>query len=290
MKNPILEGYNADPDIDVFNGKYYIYPTRCKSEEKNTAFEVFSSDDLKTWKKEGTILDFKDVPWTENKWAWAPAICERNGKYYLYYSGNCNIGVAVSDSPAGRFTDKGTPLVAKDDYPGLMIDPEVFIDDDGTAYFYWGNQHLYATILNDDMMSFKEEVREITPSSYTEAPCVFKRNGIYYFTWSLGDTCRHDYHVRYGRSSGPLEKPKGDDIILHCDFADDKRIRCTGHHSILNIPGTDEWYIIYHRFNTELYGDVEGLCNEAAGYREICIDRLYFDEDGNILPVKPTND
>jgi hypothetical protein len=58
----------------------------------------------------------------------------------------------------------------------------------------------------------------------------------------------------------------------------------------VNIPGTDEWYILYHRFNVEKYGDVEGFSDEAGSQRETCIDRLYFDEDGNILPVKPTNE
>lgn len=290
MSNPIIKGHYADPDIAYFNGKFYIYPTTDGGEEWNsTYFKAFSSEDLKTWKDEGIILDFKDVPWTGGSRAWAPAICERNGKYYFYYSGNTNIGVAVSDSPAGPFKDKGRPLVGADEFEGQMIDPDVFIDDDGAAYLYWGNTKMYAARLADDMMSFDGEVCEITPDNFTEGSCVFKRNGIYYYTWSLGDTRSPDYHSRYGKGKSPLQRPEGSDIILSRDFADNPKIKCTGHHAVLNIPGTDEWYICYHRFDIENYGGAEGYSTEAGNHRELCIDRLEFDNEGNILPVKPTD-
>ncbi len=289
MKNPIIKGYYADPDIGFFNGRYYIYPTTDGGTDWNsTYFKAFSSADLCEWRDEGIILDFCDVPWTGGSRAWAPAICERGGKYYFYYSGNGNIGVAVSDSPAGPFRDKGEPLVKKGSLPGQMIDPDVFIDDDGAAYLYWGNTHMYAARLADDMMSFDGEIKEITPDNFTEGSCVFKRGGLYYYTWCKGDTRAPDYNVRYGIGTSPMQRPQGDTVILTRDNAEDRRIKSTAHHTVLNIPGTDEWYIIYHRFGIDRYGDVEEYSTEAGNHREICMDRMRFDKNGNIMPVKAT--
>lgn len=289
MNNPILKGFYADPDIACFNGIYYIYPTTDGGVEWNsTYFKAFSSKDLKTWKDEGIILDLKDVPWTKGQRAWAPAICEYKGRYYFYYSGNGNIGVASSDSPTGPFVDKGEPLVAEGDYEGTMIDPDVFIDDDGQAYLYWGNGHMYAAKLAEDMMSFDGEVTDITPPNFREGSCIFKRNGIYYFTWCEDDTRSPNYHVRYGKGTSPIQKPEGNTVILHRNNAKSNRIKCTGHHAVLNIPNTDEFYICYHRFGIADYGDVEDYSSEAGNHREVCLDKLMFDENGDIIPVIPT--
>ncbi|MGN0163670.1 MAG: family 43 glycosylhydrolase [Candidatus Ornithomonoglobus sp.] len=289
MSNPIIKGFYADPDIACFDGKFYIYPTTDGGENWNsTSFKVFSSDNLTDWKDEGVILDLADVPWTGGQRAWAPAIDRRNGKYYFYYSGNNNIGAAVSDSPTGKFIDIGRPLVADGAYPGVAIDPDVFTDEDGASYLYWGNGHMYAAKLSEDMTSFDGEPVDITPPDFREGSCVFKRNGIYYYTWCMDDTRSPDYHVRYGKGTSPMQKPEGNTVILSRRNAEDSRIKCTGHHTVLNIPGTDEWYIAYHRFNIEKYGDVEDYSTEAGNHRELCIDRLEFDKNGDIIAVKPT--
>ena len=86
-----------------------------------------------------------------------------------------------------------------------------------------------------------------------------------------------------------MQKPDGNTVILHRNNAQNGRIRGTGHHSVLNIPGTDEWYIIYHRFGIEKYGGDEGS-EEAGHQRELCIDKLEFDDSGDIIPVKATLD
>jgi GH43 family beta-xylosidase len=63
-------------------------------------------------------------------------------------------------------------------------------------------------------------------------------------------------------------------------------IYATGHNSILQIPGKDEWYIVYHRFNYP-----NGIkMGRAAGYnREVCIDKMEFNADGSIKQVIPTH-
>ncbi len=292
MSNPIVKGYYADPDIAAFGGKFYVYPTTDGGEGWNsTYFKAFSSSDLVNWADEGVILDLADVKWTGGVRAWAPAIAEKNGKYYYYYSGNRNIGAAYNDSPVGRFTDKGSPLINEGDFRGQMIDPDAFVDDDGRAYLYWGNGHMYSAELGEDMLSLKDGldgVREITPTHFCEGSCIFKRRGVYYFTWCWNDTRSPDYEVRCGVALNPLDKPMGDTVILNRKNAEDRRIKCTGHHSILNVPGTDDWYICYHRFGLEKYGEVNDFSDEAGNHREVCIDKLEFNPDGTIKPVKAT--
>ncbi len=289
MSNPIINGFFADPDIAYFDGKYYIYPTTDGVKWAPTSFHAFSSTDLVNWKDEGIVLDLTDVPWTEGKNAWAPAIGEKNGKYYFYYTANQEyIGVAVGDSPVGPFIDSGKPLLTYKQYGGRSIDPDFFMDDDGQAYLYWGNKRLHAVKLADDLISFDGEVADITPTWYMEAPCVFKRKGKYYFTWSVNDTRDSRYHVRWGWGESPICLPRGNHRLLSCENATDPRIKGTGHHSILNVPGTDDWYIVYHRFWAEQFGHANGFCGDAGFHRELCIDKLRFDEDGNLLRVIPT--
>jgi beta-xylosidase len=289
MKNPIINGHYADPDIAFFEDKYYIYPTTDGGKDwEGPYFKVFSSSDLKDWTDEGVILNISDIKWCGGIRGWAPAIAEKNGKYYFYYSANKNIGVAISDMPVSGFKDIGRPLVASDEYEGQTIDPDAFVDDDGTPYIYWGNAYLYGARLKDNMIELDGKAIELTPKNYGEGPCIFKRKGIYYFTWSCEDTCSPEYHVRYGKSVSPLEIPKGNDVILSRHYAEDSRIKGTGHHSIINVPNTDDWYIVYHRFDAERFGELDGFNREAGNNREICMDKLEFDDEGNILPVYAT--
>lgn len=287
-------GLFGDPNIAIINSKYYIYPTTDgKCGWDSTYFKAFSSTDLVHWKDEGVILDLKDVSWSSGHHGWAPTIAERNGKYYFYYSSGNKINwhkdlaVAVADSPDGPFKDIGHPLVKGGKLIGEMIDPQVFIDTDGTPYLFWGNRRLYAAQLNEDMISFASDIKDVTPDNFTEGVFVIKRNDKYYFTWSQGDTRLASYLVRYGVSDSPFEKPKGSTVILSEKNTNDPRIMCTAHHSIVNVPGTDKWYISYHRFNiptTVLAG--EGIY--AGSHREVAIDELTFDENGNINTVIAT--
>lgn len=295
--NPVLDGFYADPNIAYFNDTFYIYPTTDGGSGWNsTYFKAFSSKDLVHWKDEGIIFDLSNASWSSGVYGWAPTITEKNGKYYFYFSG-CDknsdakhLGVAVSDSPTGPFIDKGEPLVNKNTVglDGQMIDPAVFTDDDGQSYLYWGNGQMYVAKLSDDMMSIDGEIKKITPSNFREAAFVIKRNGIYYFMWSDKDTGEPTYEVHYGTSSSPFGPINGDTIILSRNKTEDPRIKATGHNSVVNVPGTDDWYICYHRFNIPLYGNVGSKNSEAGNHREVCIDKLEFDENGAIIPVTAT--
>ena len=275
---PILAGYTADPHAVVYDGKYYIYPTSDKNEWKTTDFSVWSSTDLVNWKDEGMILDVThDLKWATLR-GWAPAAIRRDGRYYFYFAAELKIGVAVSDSPVGRFVDPlGKPLITPDSrHPGQAIDPFVFIDDDGQAYLYYGQGNLYAYKLNADMITLDGPPVRMTPPHFNEGVFMFKRNGFYYFMWSQNDARDTNYQVAYGVSRsplGPITVPE-DNVILQ------KRgqVVGTGHHSVIQVPGTDRWYIFYHRH----------AIPDGSGYlRETCIADMGFEPDGRISKVDP---
>jgi arabinoxylan arabinofuranohydrolase len=298
-KNPVLDGYYADPDVLYSNKtkKYYIYPTSDGFDGwGGYYFKTFSSTDLNNWKDEGVILDLKkDVSWG-NRNAWAPTITEKKVgktyKYYYYFTAAQKIGVAVADLPTGPFTDSGKPLVnfkPSGITRGQEIDPMVFNDPkSGKSYLYWGNGYLAVAELNKDMVSIKPNtIRTInTDKTFREGCYVFYRKGIYYFMWSEEDTRSENYRVRYGTSAspmGPITIPENN-LVLQKDPA--QGIYGTGHNSVLQVPGKDEWYIVYHRFS---YPDGIKMGDAAGFNREVCLDKMYFDDSGKILPVKPTN-
>lgn len=296
--NPVIKGYYADPEILYSNQtkKFYLYPTSDGfTGWSGTFFKAFSSSDLKNWKDEGVILDLpKDVSWAKKN-AWAPTMAERkvNGKYqyYYYFTAGQKIGVAVSDSPTGPFVDSGTPLISKRPAGvkgGQEIDPDVFRDPKtGASYLYWGNGYLAVATLKDNMTQIDSTTVKLlkVDETFREGTEVFYRKGKYYFMWSADDTRSENYHVRYGTSdspTGPITIPE-DNIVLSKDAG--SGIYGTGHNSVIQIPGKDEWYIVYHRFGRPLSIGM----GEAAGYhREVCIDRLKFNADGSIVRVNPT--
>lgn len=306
--NPVLPGFHADPEIIYSNltGKYYIYSTTDGQPGwGGWYYTAYSSSDLKDWTYEGIVLDLKSdqVSWADGN-AWAPAIEEKKTKdgyrYYLYFSGNPKdgggkqIGVATADSPTGPFTDLGHPMITESPTGGgQQIDVDVFTDPvSGKSYLYWGNGYMAGAELNKDMVSIKKKtLKVLTPEggtlqdyAYREAPYVFYRNGLYYFMWSVDDTGSANYHVAYGTAKSPLGpiQVASDPIVTLQD--PELEIYGPAHNSVICKPGTDEWYIVYHRINKH-YLD-KSL--SPGTHREVCIDRLEFNEDGTIKRVKLT--
>lgn len=307
--NPILGGLYADPDIDIFNGKYYIYPTTDGFTGWNTQkFHVFSSEDMVNWIDEGVILDLSagDVAWadTTNCYAWAPTIERKNGKYYFYFCGRDKstnkqaMGVAVADSPTGPFVAEAEPImtVAQCTAAGgalsQTIDPSIFTDEDtGESYMLFGNGGNGYNIvkLNEDMISWEPETLYHYPngtfSNFREAITVFKKDGIYHFTWSCNDTGQDTYCINYAVADKLYaETVTNKGTILYKVPEDD--ILGTGHHSIVKNPGTyGEYYIAYARFGTPLADYAAG----TKGYnRETCMELLEFDDQGYIKKITPT--
>jgi PelA/Pel-15E family pectate lyase len=308
LANPIFPGEYADPEVlySEQTGRYYVYPTTDgQSGWRSHDFHAFSSADLREWRDEGVIFDLqKDCPWAD-EYAWAPCIIERKYKrtlrrptyrYFYYYVANKQIGVAVADRPEGPFRDAlGSPLLAEPPAgtKGQVIDPDVFQDPvSGRYYLYWGNSYLAVSELNDDMVSIREgSTHLLIPRekkrafAYNEGVYVFYRKGKYYFMWSENDTRSATYRVRYLMSDSPTDLTGATSATVVLQQNPALGIFGTGHHAVLCRPGTDEWYIVYHRFARP---NAIKLGWDAGYHREVCMDRLEFNEDGTLKPVQVT--
>ena len=120
--------------------------------------------------------------------------------------------------------------------------------------------------------------KEITPEGYVEGPYMIYRKGKYYFMWSEGGWGGPDYSVAYAMGDSPMGPFKRIGKILQQDM---QVATGAGHHSVLHIPGTDDYYIVYHR---------RPLGETDANHRVTCIDKMEFGEDGLIKPVKITKE
>ncbi|WP_339757295.1 glycoside hydrolase family 43 protein [Algoriphagus aquimarinus] len=299
--NPIFEGWYADPEGIVFGEEYWVYPTFSAGYTDQLHFDAFSSKDLVTWEKHANILDTAAIKWARQA-MWAPAAIEKDGKYYLFFSANDiqrqsrdgwdpnndinhfgGLGVAVADSPGGPFKDHiGKPLLSEFYNDAQPIDQFVFKDTDGTYYMLYGGwSHCNIGKLNADFTGFEpwedgELFHEITPEGYVEGPFVFIREGKYYFLWSEGGWTNDSYKVAYAMSdniNGPWDR-------IGTILENDTTVATgAGHNSVIQKPGSDDWYMVYHR---------RPIPNEGRDHRVTAIDVMEFNEDGTIKPIKMT--
>lgn len=290
--NPIAQGWYADPEATIFGKQYWVYPTYSDKYNKQVHFDAFSSPDLVNWTKHDNVLDSSNVKWAKRA-MWAPAIVQKGGKYYFFFGANDiqsdkeygGIGVAVADKPEGPFKDYlGKPLIDKIVNGAQPIDQFVFKDTDDQYYIIYGGWgHCNIAKLKSDFTGVEPAAdgkifKEITPQGYVEGPIMFIRKGKYYFMWSEGGWTGPDYQVAYAVSNsinGPFKKIG---VVLKQDPA---IATGAGHHSVVQVPGKDEWYIIYHR---------RPLTETDGNHRVTCIDKMIFDKDGLIKPVKMTNE
>jgi len=272
-----LGGWYADPALVTLQDRWWLYPTTDGLPGWGAnSFRAFSSTDLVDWVDHGEILRLGvDVTWATER-AWAPAMAERDGRYFLYFTANNNIGVAVGDAPEGPFRDIGQPLVADGAFGGTMIDPSVFTDDDGARYLYWGNGVAHGVRLDKGMTSFDPDaVHSWQPRGFREAAWVHRRGDVYFLSWSEDDTRSEDYRVRYATSDGPLGPWRHQGLLLTKNVS--RGILGTGHHSIARVPGTDDWIIAFHRF----------AIPDGGGYRrEVVFAPLEHETDTTLAPVR----
>ena len=287
--NPIVNGWYADPEAVVFDHRCWIFPTYSAAYDKQLFFDAFSSRDLVKWKKHPRVLTSESISWAKRA-MWAPAIVKKGKKYYLFFSANDvhegevgGIGVAVSSKPQGPYKDAlGKPLISSIINGAQPIDQYVFRDDDGQYYMYYGGWgHCNVVRLSDDLLSLVpfadgEMTKEVTPDQYVEGPFMLKYRGKYYFMWSEGGWGLPNYSVSYAISDSPLGPFHRIGKIMQ---QDPSIATGAGHHSVIKGKGDNEWYIVYHR---------RPLTETAANSRQVCIDRLYFDDNGYIQPVKMT--
>jgi beta-xylosidase len=289
--NPIFPGWYADPEAHIFRNEYWIYPTFSAPYEKQVFLDAFSSPDLVHWTRHSSIIDTSSVRWAKRA-MWAPSIIEKDSKYFLFFGANDiqsdneigGIGVAVSSDPAGPFKDLlGHPLVDRFVNGAQPIDQMVFRDGDQYYLIYGGWRHCNIARLKTDFTGFVPHENgstfmEITPENYVEGPYMFKHDGKYYFMWSEGGWTGPDYSVAYAIGDSPLGPFKRIGKILQ---QNPSIATGAGHHSILHLEGSKDWYIVYHR---------RPLDETDGNSRVVCIDKLEFDGNGLLKTVNITNE
>jgi beta-xylosidase len=289
--NPVFPGWYADPEGAVFKNRTWIYPTYSAPYAEQVFLDAFSSDNLVDWTKHSRITDTSHIKWAK-KAVWAPAVVEKDNRYFLFFGANDiqsdketgGIGIAVADNPAGPFIDYlGKPLIDKFHNGAQPIDQFVFRDKDDQYYIIYGGwRHCNIARLKPDftgLVPFSDGTlfKEITPKGYVEGPYMFIRNNKYYFMWSEGGWTGPNYSVAYAIADSPFGPFERVGKILQQDST---IATGAGHHSVIQ-PEKDRWLIVYHR---------RPLGRKGGNDRVTCLDEMYFDKDGFILPVKMTNE
>ncbi len=283
-RNPVIQTmYTSDPAPMVSGDTIYLYTGH--DEDGSTWFTMndwrcFSSKDMVNWTDHGSPLAFTDFTWARGD-AWAGQCIERNNKFYFYVpmnkkGGQMAVGVAVSDSPTGPFTDPlGHPLVETGTGD---IDPTVFVDDDGQAYLYWGNPHLWYVKLKEDMISYDETTGivqvPLTEESfgkrtgnperatlYEEGPWFYKRNGLYYMVYAASGIPEN---IAYSTSTSPTGPWTYRGVIMPTEGGS-----FTNHPGIMDYKGNS--YFFYHN----------GALPGGSGFtRSVCVEQFQYEEDG----------
>ena len=314
--NPIFTDiFTADPSAHVWeDGRLYVYPSQDQFPAQGCDFmdkyHVYSTTNMVDWYDHGEILSSDDVEWgrEEGGFMWAPDAAYKDGKYYFFFphpsdtewNNSWKIGVAVSDEPASGFevvTEKpdGTPYqgyIEGIDYDSMtaLIDPCIY-EDPATGKFYLavgGGGHCYMAELTDDLLSIKEGTwTEITeqlyypgadrdpngdPRDFHEGAWIFERDGIYYLMFPDGRSGENE--MRYAMADDPMGPWVTQPEPILSPVTDCE----TSHGSIVEYKG--EWYMFYH--NAALSG--------AGNLRSVCVDKVYFNEDGTIQPVVQTEE
>ena len=283
--NPLLPGYFADPTIKKFGDTYYIYATTDGTGNGYGPAQVWMSKDFVNWRN-------VTMNWPTTEVVWAPDVVQQpDGSYRYYYCTPCVLYVGESDKPTGPWKNRlGAPdaILMPDRFVhnAITLDPQLFVDDDGSEYLYFGTWGIYENFgcgvakLAADGKSFtdKKLILNTEIKDFFEAPFVFKKDGIYYFTYSSGSCHDHTYRVQYAISKeGPMGPYEYKGCILETNA--DGTIHGPGHHSML-IDG-DDYYIVYHRHNNP--HSIHGF------HRQVCIDKVEFDANGDIKKIVPTH-
>jgi beta-xylosidase len=296
------EIYIADPFVYECKGTYYLTGTTNLPDGEGFAYYV--STDLITWEYKGALYRKPDNHIGTTAF-WAPEVKYYKGKFYMTYS--CYVPshnqaltcLAVSKKPDGPFIDLYMPWF---DLGYSAIDADIFVDDDGTPIVYFsknetrdniGTGELYVAKLKKDLSGLDGDPVFISRASQpwekvnwdknrcNEGPFVFKRKDTYYMTYSANDTGYEFYGVGVSTAKSPLGPWVKDENnpLMTSDLA--KGISSPGHNSIVKAPD-GELYIVYHRH-------ADANCKKPNWDRVVCIDRLYFDKEGNLKVDSPSS-
>lgn len=285
-QNPITPPgvYLSDPAAHVWkDGKLYVYGSRDESPDYYCSHsqDVLSTHDMKTWKITKNIFasgEKNSQLIFNSTLLYAPDVQYKNGLYYMYFclsGGKENEGVATSKNPTGPFENAKVMNL----YGYNQIDPCVFIDDDGQAYYIWGQFSAKVAKLKPDMTeidssSIRDSVVTERKQHFHEGGYMIKRKGIYYFIYadmSRGDkpTC-----LGYSTSKSPFGPFKYGGVIIDNDHCDPGN---WNNHGAL-VKFKNQWYVFYHR-------STQG----SNTMRKACVEPISFNADGSIDEVEMTS-
>ena len=286
-QNPIcpIGTYIADPSARVWkDGKLYIYGSTDEDPDYYCSHrhDVLYTSDLVHWKMEKNVFATKgenDAVKETDSYLFAPDIMYRNGNYYLYFctpSIRYSEGVAVSKSPLGPFRDARKLNTGKYN----EIDPTIFVDDDGQAYYYWGQFSLKAAKMKPgmtelDSTSIRDGVITSKEHFFHEGSFVFKRKGRYYVLYAHeGRRDNRPTCLGYATSDSPMGPFKYGGVVID-NFGCDPE-SWNNHGSIAEFKG--QWYVFYHRSS-----------QASVRMRRACMEPISFNEDGSIDEVEMTS-
>ena len=187
----------------------------------------------------------------------------------------------MGDSPEGPFTAEPEPFITNTEplHSGQAIDSDAFVDPVSGKYFlYWGNGNPLMAELAEDMLTLVPgTTKNVTGlTDFREGSFVVYREPFYHMTYSIDDTGSENYRVGYATAESPYGPWTYRGVVL--EKRPELGILATGHDSVVNVPGMDEWVMAYHRF---------AIPGGNGTHREVTLDWVHFGEDGVMEPVVP---
>ena len=297
--------YTADASARVWNingvETLFVYASHDMEQaagcDRMDRYHIFSTTDMLNWTDYGEIFKADDVPWhtgtftNNSKFMWAPDCVYKNGKYYYYFPHpsqnsddetgswreNWRTGIAVSDHPASNFTILPEYLKGLNNGSQHQIDPCVFIDDDGQAYFYnGGGERCFGGKLKDNMIEIDGNMQEMQGlNNFHEGTWVHKYNGKYYLSYSdnSGGGEKNGDQLKYAVSDHPLGPWEYKGVYVYATGCG------TNHGSIVKFK--NKWYAFYHS---------DYISNSGEDGRSVHVDELFYNPDGSIQIVKNWGD
>jgi len=296
----------ADPSVLFHSGTYYLYGTSA-----GDGFRCWSSENLVDWHPLGYAYKRTENSWGKSSY-WAPEVVSYRNKFYMVFSckggdeGETKLRVclAVSDNPEGPYKDLYVPYF---DNNYSCIDGHIFVDENGSPYlfyewvgvvgepwnrkgYFWGM--IFGTQLSEDLSVpenaehqlcvYVDEGWEGAESMHArscEGMTVFKNSDTYYMTYSCNHYSDPNYGIGYATAKTPLgmwkKSPHNPILSRNVDMG----VSGPGHNCIIRTPDETETFIVYHS-----HADPE----HPSGRRVLNIDRMIFEETGNLRVMGPT--
>lgn len=285
IKNPILSGFYPDPSICAVGEDFYLVTSTFAY---FPGVPIFHSKDLINWEQIGNILSRESQLNLEganhSQGIFAPTLRYHNGKFYMITTNISHGGnfIVTAEKPEGPWSDPHWLEGAEG------IDPSLFFDDEGKAYYVGTRPNPEGERYNGDWEDWIQEIdlnnmcligesHKIWKGAmkdviWPEGPHLYKIDGYYYLMIAEGGTGpEHSVTIArstsiYGRYEGCPRNP----IITHRHLGKSYPIKHVGHGDLVKTQD-DKWFMVMLASRT-----CEGYCNTG---RETFLAKVVW-EDG----------